>query len=379
MARMGRYGRRRHISPTGAAGGSFWLSFSDLMSGLLLVFVLIMFYSVYQYFDMLEVKTAQLLRQSDLISVREAELSQKDALLQTQQEELSASAEKLSASETELLAQQAQLLLRDQELADLADALSTQKAELAAAQSALSAQTTELTAAQSLLAQQKEELTAAQSLLSAQEALFSQQQSLLLSQQSQLDQLVGVRRRIVESLSKALSDAGISAVVDPASGAITLNASVLFDRSEFALTEAGKRTIDAFLPVYLQVLLAPGARENVSEIIIEGHTDSVGSYMGNLELSQSRALAVARYVLSDGYPHIDQPTKDYLRTIVTANGQSESKLIYTADGAEDADASRRVEFKFRLHDEQMIDQLSLLLTSFADDAVHPTAEEGTAP
>ena len=36
----------------GRAEGANWLSFSDLMSSLLLIFILIMFYIMYQYFDM---------------------------------------------------------------------------------------------------------------------------------------------------------------------------------------------------------------------------------------------------------------------------------------------------------------------------------------
>jgi hypothetical protein len=40
----------------GKADGVNWLSFSDLMSSLLLIFILIMFYIMYQYFDMYEIK-----------------------------------------------------------------------------------------------------------------------------------------------------------------------------------------------------------------------------------------------------------------------------------------------------------------------------------
>ena len=39
--------RRSKGSRPSQGAGSFWLSFSDLMSALLLIFVLVMFYSVY--------------------------------------------------------------------------------------------------------------------------------------------------------------------------------------------------------------------------------------------------------------------------------------------------------------------------------------------
>ena len=42
------------------AGGASWISYSDMMAALLLIFVLILTYSLYQYFTMLETKTKEL-------------------------------------------------------------------------------------------------------------------------------------------------------------------------------------------------------------------------------------------------------------------------------------------------------------------------------
>ena len=48
--------RRRYIrrGASKADGGASWISYSDMMAALLLVFVLVLCYSVYQYFLMLE-------------------------------------------------------------------------------------------------------------------------------------------------------------------------------------------------------------------------------------------------------------------------------------------------------------------------------------
>lgn len=43
-----------------SGGGSAWISYSDMMAALLLVFVLILCVSLAQYFTMLETKTAEL-------------------------------------------------------------------------------------------------------------------------------------------------------------------------------------------------------------------------------------------------------------------------------------------------------------------------------
>ena len=65
--------------------------------------------------------------------------------------------------------------------------------------------------------------------------------------------------------------------------------------------------------------------------------------------------------------------------MTTANGRSESDLIYDANGEENQSASRRVVFKFRLTDEQMVAQLQSILEGDALAAAQtPTsAPQGT--
>ena len=58
--------------------------------------------------------------------------------------------------------------------------------------------------------------------LGAQQTQIDDQQAMLDSQQQQIEELVGLKTRIISSLSSALKSANISASVDPASGAIAL-------------------------------------------------------------------------------------------------------------------------------------------------------------
>ena len=57
--------------------GVQWLSFSDLMSALLLIFILIMFYIMYQYFDMYEINMAEIARQQYDLDQANADLNEK--------------------------------------------------------------------------------------------------------------------------------------------------------------------------------------------------------------------------------------------------------------------------------------------------------------
>ena len=379
---MRRYTRRGRSRPAQGGSGSFWLCFSDLMSALLLVFVLVMFYSVYQYLDMMEVKTAELMRQSGLLDQKQAELSEKDKALTEKDEALKSSQGKLTESEQAMVTQQAKLLLFEKELNSSEELLSNQRAELSQKSELLASQQQKLDAQAELLAsqqaqmaeqkrllgdqqtamdQQQQTLSSQQTLLSDAQAQLLDQQNQMAQQQEKLDALVGVRARIIASLAKALSDAQVRAKVDAKSGSIALDASVLFDVGQSELKESGKRVLDEFLPVYLSVLMDGENSGNISEIIIEGHTDTDGTYMKNLKLSQERALSVMEYILDDNYRMITGGMKRKLRQIATANGRSFSNPIYDVDGGVDKTASRRVEFKFRMQDEQMIEDMRAIL------------------
>ena len=338
-------------SSRGGDKTNFWLSFSDLMSALVLVIILVLFYILYQYFLMYD----------------DYEQKRDDMVL------LQAT---LNQNEQDIEAQSALLLEAQQTLTDKEDELEQSQAALTAAQEDLAVKQLLLVAAQEAAEQTQQELDeqaaeleqtlitleSQQTQIEDQRSQLEDQRSQLEDQQTQLEQLVGIRTRIISSLSEALRASNISAMVDPSSGAIALASDVLFETGRADLSDAGKARIDAFLPVYLEVLFSEDYADYVSEIIIEGHTDSVGGYITNLKLSQDRAFSVASYVLDDGSASISYQTRMHLREVVTANGRSYGDLIYE-NGVEDKDASRRVVFKFRLTDEQMVAQLQRILES----------------
>ena len=317
----------------GRSDGSFWLSFSDLMSSLVLIIILVMFYIIYQYFNLAE--------------INQAEIARREYQLDAAQTELEAQKTKLTDAEKQMIAQQILLDAKQKELDDAQAVLESQKTELESTQAQLEALGAQLDDQQTRLETQQTQLET--------------QQAQLENQQQQIEQLVGMKTRIITSLSNALRQSGISASVDPVTGSIALESDVLFESGKYELTEVGRKFIDQFLPVYLNVLFSDEYESYVSEIIIEGHTDSVGGYLSNLELSQRRALDVASYVLGNECRTVSADVKNRLRPVVTVNGRSFSDRIFDENGAEDMEASRRVVFKFRLTDEQMIQQLRQIL------------------
>ena len=362
--RMSRYSRRSRARQNGEKN-SFWLSFSDLMSALVLVIILVLFYILYQYFLMhddyeerrdqmvvlqasleqseadIAAQQAALTAAQDDLTAAQSELDEKTAALNSAQDELTAAQDELTTAQNDLIAAQDELTAAQEDLAVQQMLLEAAQAAADKTQEELDAQEAQLQQTLTQLDEQQAQLETQQSQMSAQQSQIAAQQSQLEQQQKQIEDLVGVRTQIIADLSSALREANISATVDPTSGAIALASDVLFATGESELTEAGRGRIDAFLPVYLDVLFSEEYRGYVSEIIIEGHTDSVGSYISNLLLSQQRAYSVASYVLADGYPYISEETRAHLRQVTTANGRSESDLIYAAEGTEDQPAPAR--------------------------------------
>lgn len=190
---------------------------------------------------------------------------------------------------------------------------------------------------------------------------ISEYQEKIEEQQEQIDLIIGVKSEIIQQLTDEFSNTDLDITVDPTTGSIMFDSSVLFDYNQYNLTEDGIDFLNKFFPKYFEVILDDDICQYISEIIIEGHTDDAGQYLYNLKLSQERAYSVAEYCL-DG--NNDMFTDDQLikvRQLVTANGRSFNDLIYDSENNVDAQASRRVEVKFRLTEEEMISQISALL------------------
>ncbi|MBR3494203.1 MAG: OmpA family protein [Clostridia bacterium] len=338
---------RQHVHNRRAGrggGGSYWISYSDIMAALVLVFVLFLTLNLYRYNELVQT------RQQELDTLR-LQLDQKEAQLVSVQIQLSAKQAELNEKAGLLIIQQGQLEIKDQELSQL-------RLDLDAKQAELDQQNMILLANQQALANQRQELVALQTQLARQQSQFA-------AKTRELNTMVGIRSEIVAELSAALQANNLSATID-ANGNITLESTVMFQTGSYEISEAGQALLRRFLPVYLSVLLRPEYSDYLGEIIIEGHTDSSGDYIKNLRLSQNRALAVSISCLN----MVTGQQRATLERILTAKGRSSSDLVYYSDGVtENKDASRRVEFKFSLRDAEMIDEMNAILQQTSDYAL----------
>ena len=306
---------------------SFWQSYSDMMAALLLTFILIIAItlSIYrQKTDDLELTREELsLAQSDLDTAR-ADLDAARADLERHRAELEAYEADLEKYKEEIEASNAEL---ERSLAEL---------QAANAHSAMT---------QNELTKAYEEIDKAKSELSA--------------TKSELQNIVGIRTDIIRELQNTFSNSSMQ--VEPQTGSITFSSDVLFRYNSSKLTTESQKTLKEIIPLYLDVLLQDGYRPYIAEIIIEGHTDTDGSYQGNMTLSYERANAVAAFC-QNSKNGLSQEKIEQLRDLLTVNGRSYSDPVYQDNSSEiDMTASRRVEIKFRLREDEMIQKITHIL------------------
>ena len=290
---------------------SYWQSYSDMMAALLLIFVLI-------------------------IAITLAIYRQKTVDLEQSQNSLGIARQELEDAKKDLEEYRAAIEKSNEELANSLAELQQAYANAALTQDELNKAYLEIENARNELA----------------------------STQQELEDIVGIRTDIIGALQSAFNNSAMS--VDAQTGSITFSSDVLFRYNSAALSADSRNTLKEISPMYLDVLMQDRFREYVAEIIIEGHTDTDGTYESNMELSYSRAYSVAKFCM-DSRNGLAEDKIEQLKSILTVNGRSFSQPVYVRDAQGnptdqvDMEASRRVEIKFRLKEDEMIEKIEEVL------------------
>lgn len=309
---------------------SYWQSYSDMMAALLLIFILMIAITLAIYRQ----KTNDLDNtRIALVNARE-ELEQAKLNLENSKLEIEKSNSDLANSLAELQEAYAKAALTQDELNNAYLEIENAKIELNEAYLEMQATENELA-----------------------------------STKSQLQDIVGVRTDIISALQDTFHNSNMA--IDAQTGSITFSSDVLFSYNSATLTDSSQKSLKEIIPMYLKVLLQEQYRSYIAEIIIEGHTDTDGSYESNLELSFNRANAVADFCL-DEKNGLSKSQIETLQKMMTVNGRAFSAPVYVKDASGnntkdiDMSASRRVEIKFRLKEDELINKIAEILNKEAE-------------
>jgi len=384
---------------------NFWISYADLMAGLLFVFILLIGAIVVKSSilkNKLHNKENSLAKTEALVSKKDAYILEKDKLLAQKKEALEKEKSHLSKTQLELQRKNARLaqddlrLSKNERLLKLkleeidklnkmlitantkADKLS---GKIVIVQTLLDKKENNLTKTKADLEKEKEALKVyegkvvvlSNELTQAKESVKLKDDKLLSlltqvgekktrydtlleklqEQKSKIKSLTGIKLQVVAALKKAL---GSKINIDKKTGSLKLASNILFEVGKSTLKDEAKVELKKAFEEYIGTLVTDeNIKPHLDKIIIEGHTDSDGSYLLNLKLSQDRALAVMEYLLT-----LDFAKEHNIKPLMIASGRAYLDAI-TKNGVEDKEASRRIEIKFRLKNEDAMHEIEKVL------------------
>lgn len=158
--------------------------------------------------------------------------------------------------------------------------------------------------------------------------------AILVNQHAQRDE-------IVQDVQKALKNSGLEIETDPRTGDMNIATDFAFESGKAVLKPEGKAVLNQLMPIFAQTVfeqLSDEQQEQITRLIVEGHTDSVGSYAANMKLSTERANAVLSYI---DLEMPDFPHKTALLAKMTAVGRGENDASPSENPAD-----RRVLLRF---------------------------------
>jgi outer membrane protein OmpA-like peptidoglycan-associated protein len=149
----------------------------------------------------------------------------------------------------------------------------------------------------------------------------------------------------------------------------------LFEIGSAEMTSSFKQKVEYIWPKYQEIILSEKNLRYISEIRIEGHTDTIApkkkdkeSYLYNLNLSSARAQSVLEFIRTlEAYKSLEEKKRNRLDFLLTANGMSFSRalnkkgevsVLSKDDNSIDLNKSRRVEFRINTSNEELQSSLA---------------------
>ncbi len=377
---------------------NFWISYADLMAGLLFVFILLIGAilvkstiiknsleqketivneqneTLNEQSDTLVKQSNHLITMSQELLIKEDEINKLRNLLAQRQEALDSSNKNLTISQNSLklksneieklnqllLAQNTKIddysnhvVLLENILNEQNTTLSSSKKELKDYKNRVMILSNRVSKKDEKLKLSDEKLLKLLQALDNKETKYDELLTKLQAQKAKIKSLTGIKLKVISELKASL---GSKINIDKKSGSLRLASNILFDKGSAVLKDGAKSQLKANFIDYVSTLINnKNIAEHLDKIIIEGHTDSDGSYLYNLKLSQQRAFAVMNYLLT-----LDYIKKNNIKDKLVASGRSYLDVI-KSNGIEDKDASRRIEVKFRLKNQDAMYEIERIL------------------
>jgi outer membrane protein OmpA-like peptidoglycan-associated protein len=186
------------------------------------------------------------------------------------------------------------------------------------------------------------------------EAAKQVRENRLEAQEAAITQFVELKERIFSELIDSLSKSNIKLDIDRETGTMRFEDADFFNSDSAFIKSTGRALLLRFVPLFASVVLSDKYKDYIDQITIEGHSSGEGDYNYNLNLSHDRADSVATYITGGNFP--EYIGKDDMYKYLSTVGRSNNEPVMV-NGEIDKQKSRRVEFKFRLKDDMLINNM----------------------
>ena len=356
---------------------NFWISYADLMAGLLFIFILLIGAIVVKSIvlknnldstansldsktNMLFMRDSEIQKLKKLLADRMRDLQDSENALMITKDALKLKTEEIVNLNNILLAHNTKIddfnnkIIIMQNLLDESKAKdSEQNKKLQDFESKVLILSNTLTDKKDALKLKDEKLIDLLTVLEEKETDYDKLVAKLKAQKAQIKSLTGIRIKVIAELKSAL---GKKVKIDPSSGSLQLDSSILFAKNQVVLQESSKLALKKLYIEYMNALMSNrNIKDQIDRIVIEGHTDSDGGYLLNLNISQKRAYAVMSYL-----SELEYTKRHKLKPLLVASGRSYTDRIIV-NGREDKDASRRIAIKFTLKNDSAMNEIERIL------------------
>jgi len=366
------------------AQSNFWISYADLMAGLLFVFILLIGAIVSKSIILkahltqkelklelvekdLRIKVIELNNtitqlqleksltheQNSTIDAKNQVINESKRLLALKDEEIQKLNRMLLQSNTSKDELDKKIVIIQNVLSDTNQSLQKRNKALQDYENKVVVLSNELTNTKDQVKLKDEKLLELLNALDEKDSQYNQMVAKLQAQRAKIKAFTGMRIKVITELKREL---GNKITIDPKSGSLRLASGILFDVGSSRLKTQAQGELQRSFEEYITALLTnPNIAPYLDKIVIEGHTDSDGGYLYNLKLSQDRALAVMNYLTG-----LDIVERYDIKPLIVSSGRAYMDAV-VIDGQEDKIASRRIEIKFRLKNTEAMQEIEKVL------------------
>lgn len=192
------------------------------------------------------------------------------------------------------------------------------------------------------------------------------------------EQSQNTRIVIIKDINDKLNAEGIGVQADSETGDISITDSILFDLNDYKLKSSGQDFLRKFIPIYSDAIFQSQATaDEVSRIVIEGHSSSEGAFERNMELSVLRANSVIAYINKLNSKEAFETKADeeatgeakaimsmYIDSFLSHRTEFIDKVVISGRGSLEArqdaveTSDRKVKFRFQFKDEEFLGNFS---------------------